>query len=233
LETTLKTLGLIGGTGWISTAEYYRLINEMVNEKLGELNFADLFLYSFNYNVIYELYKEKKHPEIYQLVENAANKLISSGAEGIVLCANTLHFYANDLVKNISIPIIHIADATSKSILNSGLEKVGLLGTKTTMEEDFYKSRLNKNGINVIVPDLENRNFIHDSIFNELLKGIFKDDTKSKILEIINKLNDKGANGIILGCTEIPLIIKKEDSSLPLFDTTLIHAEAAADFAVS
>ncbi len=229
----MKTLGLIGGTGWISTAEYYRLINEMVNEKLGELNFADLFLYSFNYNVIYELYKEKKHPEIYQLVENAANKLISSGAEGIVLCANTLHFYANDLVKNISIPIIHIADATSKSILNSGLEKVGLLGTKTTMEEDFYKSRLNKNGINVIVPDLENRNFIHDSIFNELLKGIFKDDTKSKILEIINKLNDKGANGIILGCTEIPLIIKKEDSSLPLFDTTLIHAEAAADFAVS
>ena len=229
----MKTLGLIGGTGWISTAEYYRLINEMVNEKLGGLNFADLFLYSFNYNVIYELYKEKKHPEIYQLVENAANKLISSGAEGIVLCANTLHFYANDLEKNISIPIIHIADATAKSILNSGLDKVGLLGTKTTMEEDFYKSRLNKNGINVIVPDLENRNFIHDSIFNELLKGIFKDDTKSKILEIINKLNDKGANGIILGCTEIPLIIKKEDSSLPLFDTTLIHAEAAADFAIS
>ncbi len=229
----MKTLGLIGGTGWISTAEYYRLINELVNKKLGGLNFADLFLYSFNYNVIYELYKEKKHPEIYQLVEDSANKLINSGAEGIVLCANTLHFYANDLEKNISIPIIHIADATSKSILNFGLDKVGLLGTKTTMEEDFYRSRLNNNGIEVLIPDLEDRNFIHDSIFNELLKGIFKDETKLKILEIMNKLNDNGANGIILGCTEIPLIIKKEDSSLPLFDTTLIHAEAAADFAVS
>jgi aspartate racemase len=138
----MKTLGLIGGTGWISTAEYYRLINEMVNEKLGGLNFAELFLYSFNYNVIYELYKEKKHPEIYQLVENAANKLINSGAEGIVLCANTLHFYANDLEQNISTPIIHIADAAAKSIQNSNLDKVGLLGTKTTMEEDFYRSRI-------------------------------------------------------------------------------------------
>ena len=228
----MKTLGLIGGTGWISTAEYYRLINEMVNKKLGGLNFADLFLYSFNYNFIYELYKEKKHPQIYQLVENAANKLIDSGAEGIVLCANTLHFYANDLEHNISIPIIHIADATAKSILKSNLDKVGLLGTKTTMEEDFYRSRLNKNGIEVLIPDLEDRNFIHDSIFNELLKGVFKDETKLKILEIMNKLNDKGANGIILGCTEIPLIIQKEDTALPLFDTTLIHAEAAADFVV-
>ena len=229
----MKTLGLIGGTGWISTAEYYRLINEMVNEKLGGLNFADLFLYSFNYNVIYELYKEKKHPQIYQLVEKAANKLIHSGAEGIVLCANTLHFYANDLEKNISIPIIHIADATAKSILKRNLDKVGLLGTKTTMEEDFYRSRLNNNGIEVFIPDPEDRNFIHDSIFNELLKGVFKDETKLKILKIMDKLNDNGADGIILGCTEIPLIIKKEDSSLPLFDTTLIHAEAAADFAIS
>ena len=229
----MKTLGLIGGTGWISTAEYYRLINEMVNEKLGGLNFADLFLYSFNYNVIYELYKEKKHPQIYQLVEKAANKLIHSGAEGIVLCANTLHFYANDLEKNISIPIIHIADATAKSILKRNLDKVGLLGTKTTMEEDFYRSRLNNNGIEVFIPDPEDRNFIHDSIFNELLKGVFKDETKLKILKIMDKLNDNGADGIILGCTEIPLIIKKEDSLLPLFDTTLIHAEAAADFAIS
>jgi aspartate racemase len=229
----MKTLGLIGGTGWISTAEYYRLINEMVNEKLGGLNFAKLFLYSFNYNVIYELYKEKKHPEIYQLVENAANKLINSGAEGVVLCANTLHFYANDLEHNISIPIIHIADAAAKSILDSNLDKVGLLGTKTTMEEDFYRSRLNKNGIEVLTPDHDDRNFIHDSIFKELLKGIFKEDTKLRILEIMNKLNDKGADGIILGCTEIPLIIKTADTALPLFDTTLIHAEAAADFAVT
>lgn len=228
----MKTIGLIGGTGWESTAEYYKLINGKMNTKLGELNFARCILYSFNYNDIYSHVKSDNLHEIYNLVLDAAEKIITAGSEGIVLCANTLHMYADDLQKEITVPIIHIAEATAREIGKSNLSRVGLLGTKFTMEKNFYKDKLAESGIKTIIPSDNEREFIHNCIFDELLKSIFNENSKKKFLEIINNLKTAGAEGIILGCTEIPLIIKQADVDILLFDTTDIHSQAAVDFAL-
>ncbi len=228
----MKTIGLIGGTGWVSTQEYYRLINLEVNKKLGGLNAAQCILYSFNYNDIAELNQKNDHASILKLLIDTAQRLEIAGADCIALCANTLHYYADDLQLKISKPIVHIASATAQEIKANGLSKVGLLGTKMTMEEDFYKKVLSKSQIETIVPDDRGRAFVHRSIFNELIKNIFIDKTKEQFKAIIEKLREQGAEGIILGCTEIPLLINQSDIDLPLFNTLEIHSKAIAQFAV-
>lgn len=228
----MKTIGLIGGTGWVSTQEYYRLINMEVNKSLGGLNAARCILYSFNYNDIAELNQKNDHQAILEMVIDASKKLESVGAECIALCANTLHFYADDLQKQISTPIVHIASATAKEIGKRGLSKVGLLGTKMTMEEDFYKNRLKDSHIETVIPEVRERAYIHRTIYNELIKNVFLDKTKEEFLIIIRNLQKQGAEGMILGCTEIPLLIKQADTDIPLFSTLEIHAKAIAEFAL-
>ena len=227
----MKLIGLVGGTGWISTVEYYRIINQEINRRLGGLQSAKCVLYSFNYAVIHELNEKYDTAGQYALMLDAASKLVRIGAECIVLCANTLHQFADQLEKQIPVPLIHIATATAKQIKKQNLSTVGLLATKYTMEVDFYKKKLNKENIEVLIPEAAEREFIHDTITQELLNGIFKEESKARFLQIMNRLHLQGAEGIILGCTEIPLLIKQQDTKLPLFDTLAIHSLAAVDFA--
>lgn len=226
----MKTIGLIGGTGWVSTVEYYRLINELTNKRLGGLQFAKCVLYSLNYGDIDACNRQNDKIGVLSLVTNAAKKLESAGVDGLALCANTLHFAVDELSKSVELPIVHIADATGTRIKSQGVHKVGLLGTKLTMESDFYKTKLKEKGIECLVPELAEREYINDIITTELFKSVFRVDTRKRFIEIINKLANKGAEGIILGCTEIPLLIKQKDSDMPLFDTLHIHAEAIVDF---
>ena len=228
----MKTIGLIGGTGWPSTLEYYRHINEEINKHLGDLYSARCILYSFNYEDINKLNLKNDHEEIYKLVFDAALKLKNAGADFLILCANTMHQYVERLDEDIMLPIVHIADATAAEIKKLDLSTIGLLGTKFTMEKDFYIKRLSDAGIKSIVPEKPERIFIHEAIMKEFLKEIFTEETKKKFLEIINDLEKKGARGIVLGCTEIPLLIKQEDTHLPVFNTLQIHAQAAVDFAI-
>ncbi len=228
----MKTIGLIGGTGWVSTIEYYRFINEGINKKLGGLNAAQCLIYSFNYEEIDKRVKQDNIEEVYPMVLDAAKTLQSASADFIVLCANTLHQYVDKLEKVIDLPIVHIADATAKVIKQKGLTKVGLLGTRFTMEMDFYTKRLKDTGIETLTPGKPQRDFIHDSIINEMLHDNFKKETREKFLSIIDDLQTIGAEGIVLGCTEIPLLIKQEDVKLPLLNTLKIHAAAVVDYAV-
>lgn len=229
----MKIIGLIGGTGWVSTLEYYKLINQGVNKKLGGLNSAQCLIHSFNYADINRLNKQDDHAGVFKLVLEAAQKLKSSSVDGLVLCANTLHQYVDKLEQQIEIPIIHIAEATAKEIQARGLSKIGLLGTKFTMEMDFYTKRLSEAGIKSLVPGKDDRVFIHDAIMGELLKEIYTKQTKERFLSIISELEKSGARGIVLGCTEIPLLIKPEDVSIPVINTLEIHASAIVDFAIS
>jgi aspartate racemase len=229
----MKTIGLIGGTGWVSTVEYYRIINETANQRLGGLNSAKCILYSLNYAEIDRLNQLDDMRGVFALVSDAAHRVANAGADCIVLCANTLHFFADDLEDHIALPIIHIATATAKAISEKKLSTVGLLGTRQTMEQDFYKSRLHNENIEVFVPEKRDREFIHNAIMNELLRGIFSKDTKGGFLEIIKKLELHGAEGIVIGCTEIPLLITQDDLASPIFNTLAIHSVAAVDFALS
>jgi len=228
----MKTIGLIGGTGWPSTLEYYRIINEETNKRLGGLNSARCILNSFNYEYINQCNLREDHEGVYKFILDAAVRLKTAGADFIVICANTMHQYVERLDEEIKLPIVHIADATAAEIKKQGLTTIGLLGTKFTMEMDFYTKRLSDAGIKSIVPEKQERLFIHNAIMNELLKEIFKPKTKKKFLEIISNLWQKGAEGIVLGCTEIPLLIKQEDTRLPVFNTLQLHAKAAVDFAL-
>lgn len=229
----MKTIGLVGGTGWVSTHEYYRLINEMTNKKLGGLNAAKSLIYSVNYAEINELNKVENLAGVLEMIKNAALVVEQGGAECLLLCANTLHQFVDGVNEAINIPIIHIGEATALKISERGMTKVGLLGTRYTMEMDFYHEKLNARGIEGIVPDKTEREFIHNCIMNELLVEDFKEESKRRFLKIIDQLEHEGAEGIILGCTEIPLLIKQHDCRLPLFNTTEIHAEAAVEFALS
>jgi len=229
----MKTIGLIGGTGWVSTIDYYRFINQEINRRLGGQQAARCILWSFNYGEIDVLVNQNNDLEsVYKMVLQASEKLETCGAACILLCANTLHMYAARLKDEINIPVIHIGEATANEISKAGINKVAVLGTKFTMEMDFYRSKLNESAIGMIIPETEERAFIHSSILNELLKDILRPETKARFLEMINRLIEKGAEGIVLGCTEIPLLIKQQDVSVPVFDTTLIHAKAAVDFAL-
>ena len=229
----MKTIGLIGGTGWVSTQEYYKIINEKVNEKLGDLQFPQIILYSVNYGEIAVCNQNNDREGVYKIIKKGADTLVDSGVDFLALCANTTHFTFNQLTQEIRVPFVHIADATGAKIREEGIKKAGLLGTRQTMEMDFYKERLAKMGIKVITPDKQEREFIHKAIMEELLIEQFLPETRKGFLNIMDALKAKGAEGIILGCTEIPLLLKQSDYDLHLFNTLEIHAEAIASFALS
>ncbi|RQO75785.1 aspartate racemase [Pedobacter sp. KBW06] len=229
----MKLLGLIGGTSWVSTVEYYTLINQGINEKLGGLNFSECMIYSFNFAEIKKNIDAGDWDTIFQMFLKACNALTASGAEAIVLCAATAHNIADRLQKETHLPILHLATATALEIQKQGLKKVALLGTRFTMEFDFFKTKLSDHGIETLIPNARDRAYIHDSIFDELGQGIFKAETKARYLSIIRNLINEGAEGIILGCTEIPLLLKPEDIPVPSFDTVQLHTKAAIDFSLS
>ena len=230
--TLMKTIGLIGGTGWVSTVDYYKLINELINERLGGVHAAKLILYSLNFGEIKPLLDINDWDSISRIYTNVAIKLRKAGADCIVLAANTPHLIANNIKLASQLPLIHIAEATSKAIKETGLKKVGLLGTRFTMENSFYRDALADHGIACIVPNETERTFIHNSILNEMVKGIFTDVAKASHLEIINSLISQGAEGIVYACTEIPILLKDISFPVTTFDTTLIHAKAAVAFAI-
>lgn len=230
----MKIIGLIGGISWVSTADYYKLINQGINEKMGDLNFSECLLYSFNYADIKKNNENNDWDSTFKMLLKGSQFLKAGGAEAIILCANTMHLIADKLEEAIDLPIIHIATETAKEIQKQNLKKVGLLGTKFTMELDFFKDKLIAQGIEAIIPESENdKDFIHTTIFEELGKGLVTPETKERYLEIANELIKRGAEGIILGCTEIPLVILPEDVDVPVFDTTLIHSKAAVEFQLS
>jgi len=230
----MKTIGLIGGMSWESSSEYYRIINQLISQKLGGLHSAQCLLYSFDFAEIEKLMISGEWEKISKLVSDIAKRLEQSGADCIMICTNTIHKLAEAIQSGISIPLLHIADATAEQVKLNGLKTVGLLGTRFTMEGDFYSARLERNyGINVIVPDKADRKFIDQVIFGELVLGVFKSESRAEYVRIMEELVVRGAQGIILGCTEIPLLIKQEDINVPIFDTTQIHATAAVEFALS
>lgn len=229
----MKTIGLIGGMSWESSLEYYRIVNETVKEKLGGLHSCKCLMYSVDFGVIEALQHQNKWDELTKLMIEAAQNLKHGGADFIVICTNTMHKMAPEIETATGLNILHIADVTGAAISKDQIQKVGLLGTRFTMEGDFYKKRLKDNyDIEVIIPEDADRQIIHDIIYNELCLGIIKDDSRQKYIDIINKLCANGAEGIILGCTEIPLLIKQSDVLIPVYDTTKIHAESAVDFAL-
>ena len=229
----MKTIGLIGGMSWESSLEYYRIINETVKEKLGGFHSAKCLMYSVDFEEVEKLQRNGKWDEATALMIDAAQRVKKGGADFVVICTNTMHKMAEEVQNSINIPLLHLADVTAERIKAQGLKKVGLLGTKFTMEEDFYKGRLiKKHGLEVMIPDDEEREAIHNILYNELCMGEIKKISKDKFKKIIDNLVLKGAEGIILGCTEIPLLIEKEDYEIPLFDTTRIHAEEAVEYAL-
>ena len=229
----MKTIGLIGGMSWESSLEYYRIVNETVKEKLGGLHSCKCLMYSVDFGVIEALQHQNKWDELTKLMIEAAQNLKHGGADFIVICTNTMHKMAPEIETATGLNVLHIADFTGAAISKDQIQKVGLLGTRFTMEGDFYKKRLKDNyDIEVIIPEDADRQIIHDIIYNELCLGLIKDDSRQKYIDIINKLCANGAEGIILGCTEIPLLIKQSDVLIPVYDTTKIHAESAVDFAL-
>ena len=228
----MKTIGLIGGMSWESTVTYYKIINETVKERLGGLHSAKCILYSVDFQEIEECQANGNWEKSGEILGEAAYNLEKAGADFIVICTNTMHKVVNQIKEKISIPILHIAEMTAEKILEKGLKNIALLGTKYTMEQDFYKSKLIEKGINVIIPDKNDIEIINEVIYDELCLGTINSDSKKKFLEIVDKLRNKGAEGIILGCTEIGLLIKNADTDVPLFDTAIIHAEQAAIYSI-
>jgi aspartate racemase len=226
----MNKIGLVGGISWVSTIDYYRFLNEGINKQLGGLNFAECIIYSLNFADV----QEKTWEGAYDLLYDACLSLKQSGVNGIALCANTAHLYAAKLEKETGLPLIHIGTATANAVKQKGIKKVGLLGTKFTMELDFYRKKLEENGLIVLIPEaLETRDFIQQTVKEELGRGIINQYTKSRYCNIVNDLVQKGAEGIILGCTEIPMLISQNDFTIPVFDTTKIHSQAIIDFALN
>ena len=229
----MKTIGLIGGMSWESTTSYYRLINEGIKEQLDGLHSAKLVLVSVDFAEIEKLQHQGKWEETGDILSKAAQSLEKAGADFILICTNTMHLLAPQIQTAVSIPLLHIADATAEKIQNAGLSKIALLGTAFTMEKDFYKGRLEKEyALEVITPNAANRKIIHKIIYNELCLGKIKDASRNEYLRIIDTLTAQGAEAVILGCTEIALLVKPEDTQVTLFDTTKIHALKAVEKAL-
>lgn len=229
----MKVIGLIGGMSWESTVEYYRFINEAVREKLGGLHSAKCVLYSVDFAEVAELQRRGQWAEAAQLLVGAAQSVEQAGADFVLICTNTMHKLADQVQAGISIPLLHIADATAEKVKQAGLRQVGLLGTHFTMEQDFYRSRLTEQfGLEVMIPNFEDRETVHRIIFEELCVGKIRSESKRQMAVIMSRLVEMGAQGIILGCTELGLLIDAEDCRVPLFDTTRLHVLAAVEYAL-
>jgi aspartate racemase len=226
----MKTLGMIGGSSWVSTADYYRRMNLLVNERLGGHSSAKILLHSMNMQEFYNMMVVHDFDSVGKFLAGIAQNLEKAGAQALVIAANTPHIVAPYIKEHLGIPIIHIVEETAAEIKRQGISKVLLLGTNITMENGFYQDILTRHGIETMVPGKDDIEFIHNSIFTELGSEIFSPETKKRYQDIINTAAADGAGGVILGCTEIPLLIKPADSSIPTFDTTMIHVKAAVDW---
>ncbi len=230
----MKTIGLIGGMSWESTASYYQALNLEIKTQLGGLHSAKIALYSVNFAEIETLQRQGEWNKTADILGNAAKAVEAAGADFFLICTNTMHKVAPQVSQHVAIPLLHIADATAQQLKDNGISKVGLLGTKFTMEQAFYKERLQDNfNIEVIVPNEHDRNIIHQVIYDELCLGEIKKASRQHYLAIINKLFNEGAQAVILGCTEIALLINQNDTDVPLFDTTNIHAQKAVEYALA
>jgi len=229
----MKTLGLIGGTTWVSTVDYYKLINREINRRLGGVHSAKILLHSVDFEEFRPPVDPSEWGALTGKFTEIARGLERAGADGIVFCANTPHLISGEIRKAIRIPLIHIGEETAKVVEASGVKKVGLLGTRITMEQQFYTEKLAERGIETIVPEPDDRKFIHATILDEFAKDIFRPERKGQYLGIMDALVKRGAGGIILGCTEIPVLVGPEECPVTAFDTTAIHAKAAVDFALS
>lgn len=225
-------MGLIGGMSWESTVSYYQIVNQVIKKELGGLHSAKLLLYSVDFQEIADYQEKGEWEKSGDVLAKAALNLENAGADFIVICTNTMHKVAPEIVARINIPLIHIAEATAETLIETGIHKVALLGTKYTMKEDFYKNKIEDAGIKVLIPEEEDINIINATIYEELCLGIISEKSKSEFLRIIAGLKKQGAEGVILGCTEIGLLIKSEDTDLPVFDTTYIHALKAALYSI-
>jgi aspartate racemase len=229
----MKTIGLLGGMSWESSIEYYRIINEEVKARLGGLHSAQSLMYSVDFADVEKLQHAGDWDALTQAMIDAAKRLERGGADFLVICTNTMHRMAPEVGAAINIPLLHIADATANAIKAHGLQTVGLLGTRFTMEGDFYRGKLeNDHGLRVLIPDDEGRETVHRIIYDELVQGIIREESRKAYLDVIADLQSRGVQGVILGCTEIPLLVKQGDVSIPIFDTTTIHAKAAVDWAL-
>jgi aspartate racemase len=228
----MKTLGLIGGLSWHSTAFYYKKINELISEKLGGSHSAKLLLYSIDMEEFALLAGKGDWASAEKMFSQIALMIEKTGADCIAICSNTPHIVADKVREKIKIPLLHIVEETGKEILKQGIKTVGLLGTKVTMENSFFKDKLSQSGVESIIPDNDDRDYIHAAILNELTRGIFREETKSKFFDIIHKLQAQKAQGVVFGCTEIALLINPSECNLPVFDTAVIHAKALVDFAL-
>lgn len=229
-----KVIGLIGGMSWESSAEYYRIINETVRARLGDLRSARCLLWSFDFGEIEALQHAGRWDEAAEELIDAARRLERGGADCVLICTNTMHRMADQVQAAIGLPLLHIADPTAERIRAAGLSRIGLLGTAFTMEQDFYKGRLaSRHGLDVLVPDAADRAVVHRVIYEELVQGRVLPESRAAYRSVIARLVERGAQAIILGCTEIMLLVRPEDSPVPLFDTTALHAEAAVDWALA
>lgn len=229
----MKTIGLVGGISWVSTIDYYRIINSTVNKRLGGNESAKIILHSVNYGEIVTLTHNGRWDDITTIVSTAAQQAEKAGADCILLCANTMHQIADKVQAALNIPLIHVADITAKAVKEQRIDTVLLLGTRYTMTSDFYKQKLQDHGIKLVIPEGDAFEFVNDTIYNELGKDIFLPATKTRYLDIIQEYASKGIKGVIFGCTEIPLLLTQEDCPVPVFNTTLLHATAAVDFAMN
>ena len=228
----MKTIGLIGGMSWESTVTYYQMINEGIKDSLGGLHSAKVLLYSVDFFEIEALMSRGAWDDAAELLGDVAQRLEAAGADMILICTNTLHKVAPQVQSRIRVPLVHIAEAAAEELLSKGITRVGLLGTKYTMTQEFYREKLTERGIDVLIPEGEEIDLVNRVIFDELCLGVVKEDSKSAYLKVIANLQARGAQGILLGCTELGLIVSQEDVSLPLFDTTVIHAKKAIELAL-
>ena len=230
----MKTIGLIGGMSWESSIEYYRIINETAKEKLGGLHSAKSLMVTVDFAEIEKLQHEDRWDEAGQILVKCAQDLERGGADFIVLCTNTMHKVAPAIESAVKIPLLHIADPTAAAIRKAGLSRIGLLGTRFTMEQDFYRGRLvERHGIDVLTPEADDRELVHRVIYEELCLGRIEERSRQAYRDVMQRLVERGAQGIILGCTEISMLVGEQDASVPLFDTTAIHAAAAAELALA
>lgn len=228
----MKTIGLLGGMSWQSTTEYYRLANELVAARLGGLHSAEVLLYSVDFAAIEHMQKEDRWDDAAALLAAAAKSLEAGGADMLLICTNTMHKVYDQIAGALSIPVMHVVDVTAEAIHEAGLSTIGLLGTAFTMEQSFYRDRL-ASGLNVLTPDVDGRALVHRVIFDELCLGVIRDESRAAIASVINHLVERGAQGVILGCTELELLLSSDDADVPLFPTTRLHIEAAVNQALA